>query len=254
MSGSRSRFDARAPWLAALGLAAASACGGEAPAPVEPREPAPAPTTSGAEAPPPDDDEDFTVEGTLGTLSQQEVQDAVSRRFQGFLRCFAARTAEVELLAGEVTFGFHVVADGAVDRAALLRSTVGDRPTERCLVDEALRVRFPRPRGGSEAEVSMPFAVDLAEDLRPPVFWDAARVRTEAEARTPEAREACGAEGDYTLTAYVGPGAEVLAVGAVTPTLAGDPGTLDCLAADVAERWVMPDPGSYPAKVTFDLP
>ena len=53
------------------------------------------------------------------------------------------------------------------------------------------------------------------------------------------------------MTAYVAPGGSVLAAGASAPD-AESAEALDCVTESV-ERWEMPDPGSYFAKVTFQV-
>ncbi len=61
----------------------------------------------------------------------------------------------------------------------------------------------------------------------------------------------CRARGPVSVTAYVAPGGAVLAAGASVPDQAMAE-SLDCVS-DAVRAWEMPDPGSYPAKVTFLL-
>jgi hypothetical protein len=65
----------------------------------------------------------------------------------------------------------------------------------------------------------------------------------------PSLKHRCGVESEVFVTAYVGRGGRPLSVGA-----AGDAeGTaLDCVAKAVS-AWKFPDPGSYPAKVSFSF-
>ena len=61
----------------------------------------------------------------------------------------------VRLLRGRVELAFRVDRDGGVRWVYPRASTVGDRDTERCLIDIATVMRFQRPRG-CEAEFAYP--------------------------------------------------------------------------------------------------
>ncbi len=173
----------------------------------------------------------------------------LDRRLPRFARCFSRRYNELELVGGEMRFSFRVKVDGSVLWVYPSSSTVGDRTVERCLLDVAQAATFPRPHGG-EAEFSWSLAFDPPEDVRPPVPWDASQVSEVVGEHGSELRQ-CGARPGQ-VTAYVGPGGAVMAAGA---SAEGQPSAdaLDCLASAV-ETWEMPDPGSYPAKVSFPIP
>ncbi len=196
-------------------------------------------------------DDGMQVEGILGTIPRTAARNALQAKMPRFLQCFANRAAEVDVLGGRADLLFHVATDGSVAWARLTASTVGDRVTERCLLDVAATVRFPRPEGG-EAEVTDAIDVPLPADVRPPLDWTEARV-SQAVRRLASARRSCRV-GDATVnvTAYVGPGGEVLAAGAAASVREADD-TIDCVVEAVRSA-SFPDPGSYPAKVRFALP
>lgn len=227
--------------VSALGLG----CGGEASEPEEQQQ------TSGNEntrraTPPPDDG--VAIEGIMGTISADEVQMAMDPRMNRFLRCFSRRYDEVEVLEGEIEFSFHIDVRGGVTWVYPSRSTIGDRATERCLLSTAASTHFPRPHGG-EAEFSYPIEVGALDDVRPAVPWQPTQVSEAVEEHRGEIVD-CGS-GPFAITVYVGPGGSVLSAGVAT----SDPeqnDALDCVA-ELVEGWTFPDPGSYPAKVSFDL-
>ncbi len=188
------------------------------------------------------------IEGLMGTISSDAVERTMEARMGRFLRCFQRRHEAVEVLGGTIDLAFRVRVDGTVLWVYPRESTIGDRETERCILEAARSARFAPPRGG-EAEFAYPLTLDTPPEVRPPLHWDASRVAAKVEENRGEIVD-CG-PGPYTVTVYVAPGGQVLAAGASTtdPERADD---LDCVARSVS-TWSMPDPGSYPAKVTFSL-
>jgi hypothetical protein len=230
----------------ALLLCAAAACGGE-PAP----EPVQETTTSGAEQPE-SQGRGMQVSGLMGTIPERKIQGALEPRLPRFQQCFARGAGEVEFIAGAIEFYFRVGLDGRVEWVYPRASSIGHRATERCLLELAAATRFPEPKGGGAAEFAWGFEIDGPDGVRPPVAWDAPQVVPALEGAA-DALAAC-ALGDqrFEVTAYVLPGGKVLAAGAAAPGNAAA-AQIDCLV-DAIQSVAMPDPGSYPAKVTFELP
>jgi len=137
---------------------------------------------------------------------------------------------------------------GTLERAV---GTGDPRPFDVVGLDlEAARgTRFPRPSGG-EAEFSWGFGMDPSEDVRPPLNWEASSLSGQ-EGDLVAAGRRCGGGGPYTITAYIAPEGAVVAAGGTTPDAESEQ-TLDCILEAVREM-TMPDPGSYPAKVTFEV-
>lgn len=190
------------------------------------------------------------VTGLLGMLTASEIQSALGGRTQAFLGCFADRMGEIEFLAGDVRLSFRIGAQGDVEWVYPESTTVGDRAAEQCVLDIAARTHFPSPRGGDAAEFTWGFAFDAPQDVRSPVEWDATQLAEVVLEQRNSIHQVCGRAG-YRLTAYVSPGGNVLSVGGASPDAASLSG-LDCVIAQV-RNWRMPNPGSYAAKVTFDL-
>lgn len=189
------------------------------------------------------------IEGLMGTISQDQVNNTLQPRTESFARCFA-QGAGVDFLGGDIRLSFRIRTDGTVAWVFPSASSIGHRDVERCIVERARGVRFPRPRGG-EAEFTWGFGYDHPADVRSPVPWDATRVANVLASEGATLVQRCNGRRGFRVTAYVQSGGRVMAVGAA----AHDPDSaeqLDCIAAGV-RGWTMPDPGSYPAKVTFDL-
>jgi hypothetical protein len=88
--------------------------------------------------------------------------------------------------------------------------------------------------------------------VRPPVQWEPSQLDSLlAEQRAALADCTLGG-GGLLVTAYVAPGGQVLAAGASASSREGADG-IDC-ALTAITAWSMPDPGSYPAKVSFQVP
>ncbi len=246
------RTTSRALLAAAIASALAAGCGGGGGDEATTGDTAvDAPTQGGEQSAASSPEDDMQIEGILGTISQMAIEDGIQRNLGRITRCFSDRYHAIDVLGGEMEMSFRIKLDGTVRWVYLRRSTVGDRDTERCILNVLSRITFARPHGG-EAEFSTPLTLDPPEDVRPPVAWPASRVASLVASAGPGLVSSCAATGEgFHVTAYVAPGGQVIAAGAAVdhPEIV-EP--LDCVAAGV-RSWTMPDPGSYPAKVTFDL-
>ena len=223
---------------------AGAACGGE------PAEPVQAGTSTGAEMAQPRG-QGMQVTGLMGTIPERKIQGALEPKLPRFAQCFARGAGEVEFISGAMEFYFRVGLSGEVEWVYPRKSTVGHRATERCVLDLAAVTRFPEPKGGGPAEFAWSFEMG-STDARPPVEWDAAQVEP-AVAAAGDAIAACAPGGErFEVTAYVSPGGKVLAAGAAAPSNEAA-AQLDCVV-DAVQALALPDPGSYPAKVTFAVP
>lgn len=198
-------------------------------------------------------DDGVQIEGLMGTIAHEDVQMALEPKMPRFAQCFANRYDDNELVGGHFEFAFRVNTDGTVKWVYPRRSTIGDREVERCLLEVAQRTRFRDPRGG-EAEFNWSLDFDPPSDVRPPFNWDAEQAADPVAEHAGEVLTQCrpsGIAARYLVTAYVAPGGAVMTAGAAAdaPEAAG---SLDCIA-EAVRAWEMPDPGSYPAKITFVL-
>ena len=206
-------------------------------------------TTSGAERPAEQPQDGVAITGIMGTIRQDQVENALNPRMQRFMRCFSRRLGTVEYLGGDIRLSFRIHTDGSVAWVFPTESNIGDRESEQCVIGVAQGTRFPRPRGG-EAEFAWGFGFDA--DVRNPLSWDATALGTRADEVRRLARRCHASGGGYSVTAYIEPGGEVLAAGGTMPDHESDD-ALDCLLEGV-RAMSMPDPGSYAAKIRFEVP
>jgi hypothetical protein len=242
------------------------ACGGSPP-PKEPEAPPPAPPPAHAAAP-------MQATQELGSIDE----DATNKTFQSLqdklLNCQKDGMTRVEFLAGDAKFFLRIAQDGSIHWAFLEDSTLGDRDTEKCMLQVVSSTHWPQPEGG-EAEVQKSISFD-GGDARPPVSWQSDKVASVLAAEGDDALKCkAGTRGVYKVTAYVEPGGaasaegagtgkgkkhkghaaavhgKVVAVGVAPPNREGE-SKADCIA-DAVKDWKMPSPGGYAAKVTFSL-
>ncbi len=223
-------------------------CGGSEPepkAPEPPHEEAPPQEAQGPK---------LTVASELGEIDPKATDQTFERLQPQLLICFRQGQQRVEYLSGDVKFFVRVAPDGSIRWVYLEETTMGDRDTERCMLDAIRAARWPQPKGG-DAEVHKSFGFDLPSSVRAPVEWSAERV-AQAIAKHGEEATKCrsGAAGDFHVTAYVEPhgkAGRVQAVGVQPPNADGD-ARIDCIV-DAVWKMKMPSPGSFAAKVTFVL-
>jgi hypothetical protein len=205
--------------------------------------------SSGHEAAREESPDELAVSGLKGTLSQDEVQNALEPRMPKFARCVQKRAGAVEWLAGSIELSFRVAVDGSVAAVFPTRSSMGDRDTERCALDVARATRFPKPHGG-EAEFTWSFEVPLDGEIRPPVDWGADAAGVFLSEHASQVTASCG-PGSYAVTAYVDTEGKVVSAGAAAGSEA-EAEQLDCVL-EVVRAFSFESPGSYAAKIQFAI-
>lgn len=182
----------------ALCFALVAGCGGSSPPPN-----AGPPVTE--EAPKQERPSGPVVEQELGSIDQR----AVEKKFadlQGKLEgCHTQGRSRVEYLAGDVKVFLRVGKDGRVKYSYFEDSTLGDRDTEKCILDLFGATEWPKPIGG-EAEIRNGFGWPGGSE-RAPTSWSADKVTgaLDADKDAAKAVEKCksGVSGDFRVTAYV---------------------------------------------------
>ncbi len=226
-----------------LSCAVLLACGGEAP----PK----APEAAHVEAPPPKPKQAFKIKSELGSVDPADIKRAFGALSDQFMDCQKRGIDRVEVLSGSVKFFVRIGEDGAARWAYLEGSELGDRQTEKCLLDVVMGARWPKPDGG-EAEAR--HGVELPQQsTRPASDWSPDKVAGSL-GKHGDAIDRCkaGASASFHATMYVGPGGKVLAAGVATSTKDGEDHA-DCLVGVLVKMKGLPSPGSWPAKVGFDL-
>jgi hypothetical protein len=227
-------------WLAAL-----LACGGEPPPKAPPEVP------RAQQQPPKEHRPVLKTRSELGSIDPAAVKRAFTALDDKFIECQKQALDRVEVLSGGAKFFLRIAEDGAAKWAYLEESDIGDRQTEKCLLDVVMGARWPRPDGG-DAEAR--YGMDLPlQATRPPSDWSAERIAG-ALGKHGDAIFRCkaGASASFRATMYVAPGGKVLAAGVAISSKDGEE-QADCLADVLVKMKGLPSPGSWPAKVTFGL-
>jgi hypothetical protein len=191
------------------------------------------------------------MKSELGSVDPGAVKQAFSALDDKFTECQKRGIDRVEVLSGSMKFFVRIAEDGSAKWTYLEQSELGDRETEKCLLDVVMSARWPRPDGG-EAEARYGMELPL-QATRPPNDWSADKVAS-ALGKHGSAIDRCkaGASANFHATMYVGPGGKVLAAGVATSSKDGE-GKVDCLAQVLVKMKGLPSPGSWPAKVSFGL-
>lgn len=149
-----------------------------------------------------------SVSQELGSIDERAVEQTFDRLQSKLETCHKQARDRVEYLSGDVKVFLRIGQDGKVRYAFFEESTLGDRETEKCLLDLFAATDWPKPQGG-EAEVRNGFGWPAGSE-RQPTPWGPEKVSTalDGDKETKKAVEKCkaGISGDFRVTAYVEPG------------------------------------------------
>jgi len=192
------------------------------------------------------------VSSEVGALDEGKVTSTFMASIKDLQACLQTGAQRVEFLGGSVAFFVKVDSHGGVAHAHLEQSTIGDRETEKCMLDSLRRREWPAPVGGQTGLARKSFDFDPPNDVRPPTDWSPSQVSSAIAAKS-SAIDKCksASQGTYSATMYVDTSGHVMSVGITPPDEAGE-GAIDCLV-EVVQGISFSSPGSWPAKVTFDL-
>ncbi len=235
-------------------LAGLAVLGGGCASSPAPKQPAPALEKSEPERPPakpaPEEPDGLEVQGTLGTVKAEDVEQVFKGRFSAMVDCVKASKTKFRFLGGAVDVKVKLDAKGAPKQSFLQSSTLGHREAEACIEKIVAELRFSPPKGGKEAEFNYP--VDFGSTAQV-ASWDGARVETKMAAFRPHVRECKrrapgGLPPGIALTVYIGPGGKVLSAGVAAEAPVPAP-IADCLA-EKARLLRLVDPLGQVAKAT----
>jgi hypothetical protein len=97
----------------------------------------------------------------IGGLNEEAVARSFERMNGEVENCFAKGSGKVKALGGHLTMKLRIDSQGALKWAYMSESTLGDRDTEKCLLDAARAKSWPLPVGGDGL-------ADRAYDVDPP--------------------------------------------------------------------------------------
>lgn len=222
-----------------------------------------APACGGSDPPPKDasvhdakparaDGPTITASSEIGGMNEDDVDAAFNGSVKALQRCIDMGAKRVEFLGGSVAFLLKIDGTGRVKDAYLEHSTLGNRPTEQCMLDALRAKSWPKPVGGELGLARKSFSFDPPNDVREPITWDehdAAPGLKKIAADVKDCKR--GNAGNFEATLYVGSDGKVLSASVTPPDSAGEE-ALDCLVS-VLEGATFPSPGSWPAKITLAL-
>lgn len=220
------------------------ACGGSTPPAENPTpDPTPAATAKPRKRSGP------SVSQELGSIDKTAVDAVFLKLGSSAKQCQKQGIGRVEYLSGDYKMFLRIGEDGKVKYGWLEESSLGDRATEKCLLDAAFAASWPKPQGG-EAEVRQGAGFN-AGDAREPTDWSGDKIMAAVGGNANLKK--CGASG-LQVTAYVEPegkDGKVVAAGASASSKDAAE-KIDCVV-DALKGMKTPSPGSYAAKVSFKL-
>jgi hypothetical protein len=222
----------------ALSAALAAGCAAAPPPAVAPQAPPPEPI---------DDPSAIGYTSEVGGLPEEAMQDAFASLGKDVEHCIASGYSRLESLGGHVELGLKIDTSGRATAVFVRQSALGDRETEKCIVDAAKSRTWPHAVGG-EGLAETSYDATPAKD---PAVWDSKKVRAVIEqVRASTARCRRGIGGAFVVTAYVRPDGRVESAGLAMSTPEGDQAA-DCIVEQVRKaRFGFPGRSS---KLSFDL-
>lgn len=176
---------------------AATACGSSTPPPKA--EDAPKHDQAAGTGPVP------VVQQELGSIDERAVEQTFAKLQNQLGKCQAQGLERTPYLSGDVKVFLRVDQKGKVRYGYFEETSLGDRETERCLLDVFARTDWPKPIGG-EAEVRHGFGFDPGSE-RPPTPWSSDKVMSSLDDAKDVKHELdnckAGTKGDFRVTAYV---------------------------------------------------
>jgi hypothetical protein len=206
------------------------------------------------------------VKQELGDIDEDALKRAFASAGDALRACHEQGRARVRGEGGDARVMMRVGEDGRLRYAYFEESTLGDRDTEKCVLDALGAAAWPKPRGG-EAEVRHELSLEEGPERAPE--WqgeEPARALARSKKTSAEVHKCrAGVAGAFRITAYVktvvpkpaprrkaAPVAQLVAVGVVPP---GKPGEerADCVAKALRELRLAPT-GAPLSKVKFVVP
>ena len=193
------------------------------------------------------------VYAELGVLDEAAVRSTFERVWKGPMT--ACQKNGGNMIFGNTVIRLRVNHSGGVKWTYFKETNLGDRSVEKCILNAVRSTRWPIPQGGEDgiAEQELPFA-DYSK--RPPVSWPASRARSTVSKAAPALSDCrhvvSEVSGTFVATAIINGDGSVASVGIQQPDETADD-VANCLV-DVILSLVFPETGSWPAKVSFDVP
>jgi len=199
-----------------------------------------------------DDDDGLQIEGLRGRLDTYDIQEGMRPHTRKLQSCYTSKLKKRRYLGGDVELAFVVNRDGSVKSVHMSQSSLGVWAMEKCMLEVCREMTFPEPKGGAEAEFSVP----LEFAARSPVQdWNDARAESEVTELIAEL-DACADEsgspapGDLRITLYVATRGQVKSVGFSRASGEIPQAWGDCAEARIS-AWKLSDPLGRVTKAGF---
>jgi hypothetical protein len=187
-----------------------------------------------------------SVESEIGGLNEE----AMDRAFASLevQRCLTEGSSRLSAIGGEFKLRLRINRDGGARWAYVSESTLGDRATEKCLIDLVRARTWPKPLGG-EGLAEKAFAIDAPTA---PVLLEEKRMGADvARARAAASRCRHGIVGSFFATVHVRPDGRISAAGVAPPNELGED-VADCVVEAIRKLRFRPY-APRAAKVSFEI-
>lgn len=229
----------RSALLATLALCALAGCAATAPVVEAPRE---EPRREAI-----DDPSRIGYQSDVGGLPEEAMQRAFASLGKEVESCVMEGSSHLEALGGRVTISLKIDTEGKPSSVFVSESGLGDRATEKCIVEAAKVRSWPHAVGGVGI-ASTSFDTTPAKDR---AAWDAKKVKPAIEqVRAFSAKCRRGSPGDFVVTAYVRPDGRVQTAGLSMSTAEAEDAA-DCIV-DAVLKVKFGNPGKA-SKLSFAL-
>ncbi len=187
-----------------------------------------------------------SVESEIGGLDEE----AMDRAFASLevQRCLTEGSSRLGAIGGEFKLRLRINRDGGARWAYVSESTLGDRATEKCLLDLVRGRTWPKPLGG-EGLAEKAFAIDAP--AAPVLLEEKHMLPDVTRARAAASRCRHGVKGSFFATVHVRPDGRVSAAGVAPPSERGED-VADCVVDALLKlRFRSSTPRA--AKVSFEI-
>lgn len=194
--------------------------------------------------------DDMKVEGLMGMLHDWEVQPVIEKNFSKFISCYSKVLEEFPFISGKLTLYFRIREDGKVRWVYVSDSTVGSQKLHSCIIEEALKFRFPKPHGG-EAEFSFPLELEPPQKEMSLPLLEPSYIENQLSGSLEQIKGCIGDKVGFKVGIYVDTTGRVVEAGVSVPDIeSGD--KVDCILS-IVKGWRIEPPPPSPSKILFAL-
>jgi hypothetical protein len=94
-----------------------------------------------------------------GAIERSDIERVIQRHRKPITKCYEIGKEENPKLAGQVVVNFVITSAGKVGSSVVQQTSLEDRSVPNCMAKTVKRWRFPKPKGGGNAIVTLPFTL-----------------------------------------------------------------------------------------------